>query len=144
VLCRLSGAADSNGADCGFSSHPLSVAAYRYKRLLTLSFVEHGLKDVKWCTGPDCENGVQCDILQTYLDVLVPTVICDCKQAFCFGCGESESHQPAVCGLVKKWAKKMKDDSETAKVSSFDFEFSFPSEFSQFVFHFSLLPSSLT
>lgn len=95
----------------------LHLIPLRYKRLLLLSFVSNGLKDVKWCTGPDCPNAVKCDVSLSSLDVLVPEVECDCKHTFCFGCGD-ESHKPAICALVKKWEKKMRDDSETAKVST--------------------------
>jgi ariadne-1 len=68
---------------------------------------------LKWCPAPDCENAIECGVRKKDLDKVVPTVACDCKYRFCFGCILAD-HQPAPCDLVKKWLKKCADDSETA------------------------------
>lgn len=84
----------------------------RYHELLTRTYVED--KEIlKWCPAPDCENAIECGVKKKDLDKVVPTVVCDCKHRFCFGCILAE-HQPAPCKLVKKWLKKCADDSETA------------------------------
>lgn len=84
----------------------------RYHELLTRTYVED--KDyLKWCPAPDCQNAIECSIKKKDLDRVVPTVACDCKHRFCFGC-ILDDHQPAPCDLVKKWLKKCADDSETA------------------------------
>ncbi|RDW84915.1 hypothetical protein BP6252_02505 [Coleophoma cylindrospora] len=84
----------------------------RYRELLTRTYVED--KEIlKWCPAPDCQNAIECGIKKKDLDKVVPTVVCDCKHRFCFGCILAE-HQPAPCDLVKRWLKKCADDSETA------------------------------
>lgn len=84
----------------------------RYLELLTRTYVEDK-EQLKWCPAPDCVNAIECGIKKKDLDRVVPTVACDCKHRFCFGCGLND-HQPAPCDLVKKWLKKCADDSETA------------------------------
>ncbi|KAL3426267.1 IBR domain-containing protein [Phlyctema vagabunda] len=84
----------------------------RYRELLTRTYVEDK-EYLKWCPAPDCQNAIECSIKKKDLDKVVPTVACDCKHRFCFGCILAE-HQPAPCDLVKKWLKKCADDSETA------------------------------
>lgn len=99
---------DSNSLD-------LLVAAdlkSRYHELLTRTYVEDK-EFLKWCPAPDCQNAIECGIKKKDLDKVVPTVACECKHRFCFGCILSD-HQPAPCTLVKKWLKKCADDSETA------------------------------
>ncbi|TVY73537.1 E3 ubiquitin-protein ligase dbl4, partial [Lachnellula suecica] len=84
----------------------------RYHELLTRTYVED--KDqLKWCPAPDCQNAIECGIKKSDLLRVVPTVACDCKHRFCFGCILAD-HQPAPCDLVKMWLKKCADDSETA------------------------------
>ncbi|KAF2807832.1 uncharacterized protein BDZ99DRAFT_535541 [Mytilinidion resinicola] len=84
----------------------------RYVELLTRTYVDD--KDnLRWCPAPDCENTVECGVKDKDLPRIVPTVHCDCGHFFCFGCSLND-HQPAPCGLVKKWLKKCEDDSETA------------------------------
>lgn len=84
----------------------------RYHELLTRTYVEDK-EQLKWCPAPDCENAIECGIKKKDLLRVVPTVICDCKHRFCFGCILMD-HQPAPCELVKMWLKKCADDSETA------------------------------
>jgi ariadne-1 len=84
----------------------------RYHDLLTRTYVEDK-EYLKWCPAPDCENAIECGVRKKDLDKVVPTVACDCKYRFCFGCILAD-HQPAPCDLVKKWLKKCADDSETA------------------------------
>jgi ariadne-1 len=84
----------------------------RYHELLIRTYVEDK-EYLKWCPAPDCQNAIECGIKKKDLDKVVPTVACDCKHRFCFGCILAD-HQPAPCELVKKWLKKCADDSETA------------------------------
>jgi len=96
----------------------------------------------KWCPAPRCERALECHISPTQLDRIVPTVKCECGNAFCFGyatprsprngdrsgshirithdasrrrcrCG-NQDHMPATCTIAKRWLKKCADDSETA------------------------------
>lgn len=84
----------------------------RYHTLLNRTYVED--KDtLKWCPAPDCQNAIECGVRKKDLDKVVPTVACACGHRFCFGCILND-HQPAPCGLVKRWLKKCADDSETA------------------------------
>ncbi|KAH8595246.1 hypothetical protein B0O99DRAFT_594823 [Bisporella sp. PMI_857] len=84
----------------------------RYHELLTRTYVEDK-EHLKWCPAPDCQNAIECGVKKSQLSKVVPTVACDCKHRFCFGCVLAD-HQPAPCDLVKKWLKKCADDSETA------------------------------
>lgn len=84
----------------------------RYHTLLNRTYVEDK-ESLKWCPAPDCPNAVECGVKKKDLDRIVPTVACACGHRFCFGCILND-HQPAPCGLVKKWLKKCADDSETA------------------------------
>ncbi|UJO21663.1 E3 ubiquitin-protein ligase dbl4 [Fulvia fulva] len=84
----------------------------RYHELLMRTYVDD--KDnLKWCPAPECVYAIECGVKKRDLNKVVPTVHCDCKHAFCFGCTLAD-HQPCPCGLVKKWLKKCEDDSETA------------------------------
>ena len=84
----------------------------RYEVLLLRTYVDD--KDnLKWCPAPNCEYALECGVKQKDLTRVVPTVICRCGYPFCFGCSLND-HQPAPCGIVKKWLKKCADDSETA------------------------------
>ncbi|KAF2088432.1 hypothetical protein K490DRAFT_64482 [Saccharata proteae CBS 121410] len=84
----------------------------RYQVLLTRTYVDDK-ENLKWCPAPNCEFAVDCKVKQRDLSRIVPTVRCNCGHHFCFGCTLND-HQPAPCGLVKKWLKKCEDDSETA------------------------------
>ena len=84
----------------------------RYEVLLTRTYVDD--KDnLKWCPAPECEFAVDCTVKKRDLGRIVPTVECQCKHRFCFGCTLAD-HQPPPCSLVKKWLKKCEDDSETS------------------------------
>ncbi|KAK4498200.1 hypothetical protein PRZ48_010857 [Zasmidium cellare] len=84
----------------------------RYHELLMRTYVDD--KDnLKWCPAPECVFAVECGVKKRDLSRIVPTVHCDCKHDFCFGCTLAD-HQPCPCSLVKKWLKKCEDDSETA------------------------------
>ncbi|RMD41307.1 hypothetical protein DV735_g3835, partial [Chaetothyriales sp. CBS 134920] len=84
----------------------------RYNVLLTRTYVDD--KDnLKWCPAPECEYAIECAIKKRDLSRVVPTVRCSHEHSFCFGCTLAD-HQPAPCGLVKKWLKKCEDDSETS------------------------------
>lgn len=84
----------------------------RYRELLQRTYVEDK-ETLKWCPGPDCQNAIDCPVKKKDLHKVVPTVVCECKTRFCFGCSLKD-HQPAPCELVKMWLKKCADDSETA------------------------------
>lgn len=84
----------------------------RYNELLMRTYVDD--KDnLKWCPAPNCVYAIECGVKKRDLARVVPTVLCECKHSFCFGCTLSD-HQPAPCSLVKRWLKKCEDDSETA------------------------------
>lgn len=84
----------------------------RYHELLMRTYVDD--KDnLKWCPAPECVYAIECGIKKKDLGKIVPTVTCECKHSFCFGCTLTD-HQPCPCSLVKKWLKKCEDDSETA------------------------------
>ncbi|KAK1093288.1 hypothetical protein LTR48_002643 [Friedmanniomyces endolithicus] len=84
----------------------------RYHALLMRTYVDDR-ESLKWCPAPNCVYAVECSVKRRDLLKIVPTVHCDCKHAFCFGCTLAD-HQPCPCALVKKWLKKCEDDSETA------------------------------
>lgn len=84
----------------------------RYNVLLMRTYVDDK-ENLKWCPAPECVYAIDCAVKQRDLTRIVPTVVCDCKHSFCFGCTLSD-HQPCPCSLVKKWMKKCEDDSETA------------------------------
>ena len=84
----------------------------RYEVLLTRTYVDDK-ENLKWCPAPECVYAVDCGIKKRELGRIVPTVHCQCKHNFCFGCTLAD-HQPAPCTLVKKWLKKCEDDSETS------------------------------
>ncbi|KAF2457671.1 hypothetical protein BDY21DRAFT_344539 [Lineolata rhizophorae] len=84
----------------------------RYRELLTRTYVDDK-ENLRWCPAPNCEFAVDCPVKRKELFRIVPTVMCECKHTFCFGCSLAD-HLPAPCVLVKKWLKKCEDDSETA------------------------------
>ncbi|OLL22500.1 E3 ubiquitin-protein ligase dbl4 [Neolecta irregularis DAH-3] len=84
----------------------------RYITLLNRTYVDGNIL-LRWCPAPECEYAVECAIGPKQLDHIVPTVVCTCRNRFCFGCGLPD-HQPSICRLVKLWIKKCEDDSETA------------------------------
>ncbi|RUS23289.1 hypothetical protein BC937DRAFT_89282, partial [Endogone sp. FLAS-F59071] len=84
----------------------------KYRTLLNRTYVDDN-DYLRWCPAPNCEYAIECHVPATSLQTIVPSVMCQCGNRFCFGCGLGE-HQPAVCALVKKWIKKCEDDSETA------------------------------
>jgi ariadne-1 len=84
----------------------------RYNELLTRTYVDDK-ENLKWCPAPECVYAVSCAVRSKDLLKVVPTVSCNCKHRFCFGCG-LDDHLPCPCSLVKKWIKKCEDDSETA------------------------------
>jgi len=84
----------------------------RYSRLLIRTYVDDRLS-FKWCPSPNCEYALECQVNNTQLHEIVPTLTCACGHEFCFGCTLPD-HKPAICELVKLWLKKCQDDSETA------------------------------
>lgn len=84
----------------------------RYHELLMRTYVDDK-EALKWCPAPNCVFAIECGVKKRDLNRIVPTVQCNCKYAFCFGCTLAD-HQPCPCSLVKRWLKKCEDDSETA------------------------------
>ncbi|KAL9541663.1 hypothetical protein MBANPS3_008996 [Mucor bainieri] len=84
----------------------------RYQSLLDKVYVQDN-PNLKWCTAPDCNYAIECDISKNSLSTIVPTVTCDCGHVMCFGC-DHENHQPANCAMVKDWWRKKEEDSATA------------------------------
>ena len=68
---------------------------------------------LKWCPAPNCDFAVECHIRSNRCDRIVPTVVCSCNFSFCFNCS-LPNHQPIPCFLLKKWLRKLQDDSETS------------------------------
>jgi len=91
-------------------SEPAVVTSFR--RLQQDNFMRDH-EYLKWCPQPKCEQVVECHVPSSQLRRIAPTVLCQCKNTFCFGCGLAD-HQPAVCMIAKNWLKKCADDSETA------------------------------
>jgi len=77
-----------------------------YSKYVARSFVDDNPR-IKWCPAPDCGRAVYCP------ESVSDTVQCTCGAKFCFKCNK-ESHVPASCKEVVAWAKKEKDESETA------------------------------
>ena len=86
--------------------------AAKYDELLRRAYVEDG-RSYRWCNYPDCTSVVECHVLQSQLNHIVPSVTCANGHRFCFGCGNTE-HQPCPCPLSRLWLKKCADDSETS------------------------------
>ena len=83
-----------------------------YRSLLNRTYVDDN-PHLRWCPAPNCEYAIECAVAPRQLDVVIPTVKCECLTTFCFGCGEAD-HQPCCCPIVKRWLKKCADDSETS------------------------------
>jgi hypothetical protein len=41
---------------------------------------------LRWCPAARCERVIECHVLGARLNHIVPTVQCECGNAFCFGC----------------------------------------------------------
>ncbi|KAJ1559047.1 hypothetical protein HK405_012210, partial [Cladochytrium tenue] len=128
VCCDDTPGVESLALSCG---HRFCRACY--ERYLTQKVVDEGESRRIQCLDSACkvvvdeatiqlivpphvfknENAVECKVLVSMLDEVVPTVVCACGFHFCFGCG-LQDHQPCICSLVKLWLKKCADDSETA------------------------------
>lgn len=85
---------------------------FRYRSLLNRTYVDDD-SHLVWCPAPNCEYAVECNVPARSLDVIIPTVMCKCGNAFCFGCQEAD-HRPCCCPIAKRWLKKCADDSETS------------------------------
>lgn len=81
----------------------------KYSAFLTKGFVESNA-NMKWCPKPGCTHAV--DASQVVREGKCVVAKCECGYKFCFLCSE-ESHTPATCNMMKEWAKKCADDSET-------------------------------
>ena len=60
------------------------VSSLRYHRLQQdLYMRDHDF--LKWCPAPGCERVIECHVVGSRLEHVVPTVKCECGNAFCFG-----------------------------------------------------------
>ena len=83
----------------------------RYQRSLIESFVETN-RSTRWCPGNGCTMIVK---LKTYTPNYAPMIKCEiCGAIFCFQCLE-QWHEPMQCSLLRKWERKNRDESQTAK-----------------------------
>ncbi|PWZ38594.1 putative E3 ubiquitin-protein ligase ARI7 [Zea mays] len=86
----------------------------RYARFWLRSYVEESGGRIRWCGGAGCTRSVEllggCDAEAVASAV---DVVCGCRHAFCWRCGE-EAHRPVSCGTVRAWLAKNASDSETA------------------------------
>ena len=64
--------------------------------------------DIKWCPTANC------GICVRVLGHTMKEIECECRQTFCFGCG-NEGHRPCDCEIVEKWNRKNKSESENVK-----------------------------
>lgn len=78
-----------------------------YQKALLKNFTDFN-SDVKWCPTADC------GICVRVLGHSMKEIECECRQTFCFGCG-NEGHRPCDCVLVEKWNKKNQSESENVK-----------------------------
>ena len=85
---------------------PQSKTRCQYLRLITNTFIQSS-RVMRWCPGRDCGRAVR-------MVAGLGTVVCICKERFCFGCSQTE-HNPAPCGMFKKWNVKYQEDGETSK-----------------------------
>jgi len=81
----------------------------KYSTFLSKGFVESNA-NMKWCPKPGCTNAV--DLTQSFREGKCVVAKCECGYKFCFLCSE-DAHTPASCSMMKEWAKKCADDSET-------------------------------
>ena len=82
-----------------------SEHATKYQILITNNLVEcnHLLR---WCPAPNCNNAMYVS------NGGMQQVKCTCGYSYCYSCSD-EWHGPVTCEVLKKWAKKCEDDSET-------------------------------
>ncbi|KAI8364089.1 hypothetical protein BD560DRAFT_483946 [Blakeslea trispora] len=109
------------GASCGhkfcrscFSYYLNSKTKENYvphEDLLVQTFVRHSTF-LKWCAAPDCNFVIECHILKSDMETIVPTVHCQCGYSMCFGC-DMPNHEPVTCLLARSWLTKSKEDNES-------------------------------
>jgi len=78
-----------------------------YQKALLKNFTDLN-SDIKWCPTPDC------GICVRVLGHSMKEIECECRQVFCFSCG-NEGHRPCDCQMVQKWNKKNQSESENVK-----------------------------
>ncbi|MCL4131277.1 UNVERIFIED_CONTAM: hypothetical protein GTU68_002393, partial [Idotea baltica] len=78
----------------------------RFQKHITNSFVMCN-RLLTWCPGVECTYAVRVPQNE------VRRVICHCGEEFCFACGQPW-HDPVLCRLLRRWLKKIQDDSETS------------------------------
>ena len=83
----------------------------KYQHKIVSAYVEDCSDLRRWCANPrGCGSVIQ--VTNSFTRRM--SVKCfACSYVFCFACGE-EDHNPASCDMIVLWAKKCKDDSETA------------------------------
>ena len=86
-----------------------AAALATFERALAQSYVDDNAR-VRWCPSvPHCGAAVEA----ASADDAACEPVCACGTAFCFGCG-ADPHSPATCSMAEAWARKCRDDSETA------------------------------
>lgn len=64
---------------------------YRYKNILYSQYIED-MKNLKWCTFPDCQYIIEINDPPTANNMVAPIVECACGNRFCFAC-DMEDHR---------------------------------------------------
>ena len=73
----------------------------KYEHFFNNSFIDLN-KRLKWCPGAGCEK-----VIESKLGEIVD-VLCECGNAFCFGC-DKDAHKPLDCKALDEWQKKIQD-----------------------------------
>ncbi|CAO3645479.1 unnamed protein product [Cunninghamella blakesleeana] len=81
----------------------------KYKTILYSQYIED-MKNLKWCTFPDCQYIIEINEPSSANNTVAPIVECACGNRFCFAC-DLEDHRPAPCSLVKSWLRKVTEDT---------------------------------
>ncbi|OEL18291.1 putative E3 ubiquitin-protein ligase ARI7 [Dichanthelium oligosanthes] len=82
----------------------------RYARFALRSYVEDSGGGIRWCPAPGCTRAVE--FLGSAGDGDATDVFCDCRNGFCWSCGE-EAHRPVSCGTVRAWLAQNISEAET-------------------------------
>lgn len=109
ALCEEAAVRALLGGGAADGDEGCAAALATFERVLAQSYVDDNSR-VRWCPSvPHCGAAVEVESA----DDAACEPVCGCGAAFCFGCG-GEPHSPATCGMAEAWARKCRDDSETA------------------------------
>ncbi|TPX35620.1 hypothetical protein SeLEV6574_g08163 [Synchytrium endobioticum] len=89
----------------------------KFKEWQIRSYVD-ARRNFRFCLAPDCTMVIQFNGMNGLIQdplLQMPKVTCSCGYSFCFLCDHETDHQPLCCELLRKWIKRCKDDTETAK-----------------------------